>query len=74
MTNWVTIIQFTYPHEAHPVKGALEAAGIETFLKDELTVQVDNYLSNAIGGIRLQVPDENVQDAVSILKENGYPV
>jgi len=63
---------FTYPHESYIIKGVLESKGIETFLKDELTIQVDNFLSNALGGVRLQVPKEQVSIAYKILKDNGY--
>ena len=72
MNDWITIMTFTYPHESYVIRGALESEGIQTFLKDELTIQIDNFLSNAIGGVRLQVPKDQVEDAVKLLKENGY--
>ncbi len=72
MSNWVTIYTFSYPHEAAIIQGRLEADGIETFLKDELTVQTHNFYSNAIGGIKLQVWEEDVEVALAILAEAGY--
>ena len=72
MQDWVTIMTFTYPHESYLIKGALESAGINTFLQNELTIQVHNFLSNAMGGIQLQVPKEQVDKAREILISNGY--
>ena len=50
MEHYVTIRAFTYPQDAYIIKGRLEAEGIDCFLKDELTVQADNFLTNALGG------------------------
>ena len=73
MTNhYVTIRTFTYPHEAYIIKGKLEAEGIECFLKDELTVQIDNFYTNALGGVKLQVKESDSTRAIEILKEGGY--
>lgn len=72
MTNWNIIISFTYPHEAHLAKGRLESEGIEVFIKDELTAQVNNFYSNAIGGVKLLVKDSDYDNAYKILIESGY--
>lgn len=67
MQKLVTIKTFTYPHEAYIIRGRLESEGIYTFLKDEMTVQVHNFYSNAVGGVKLQVPYEDVDRALSII-------
>jgi len=72
MENWKTIITFTQPHEAHFAKGLLESEGIETIIRDELTAQVNNFYSNAIGGVKLDVKEFDLINATSILKEGGY--
>ena len=72
MGNWIEIISFTYPHEAHLAKGKLESEGIEVLIKDELTAQVINYYSNAIGGVKLLVKDSNYDNAYHILIKSGY--
>ena len=72
MNNWITILTFTLPHEAHLVQSKLDSEGIETNLLDELTVQVHNYYSNAIGGVKLQVRQEDISTTVHLLKEMGY--
>lgn len=54
------------------LRGRLEADGIECRVLDELTVQVNPFYSNAIGGIKLQVKESDIQKAIEILKEGGY--
>lgn len=72
MNNWVILITFTYPQEAYIVRGRLESEGIEVMLKDELTTQVYNFYSNAIGGVKLFVSDADYEAAYKILVETGY--
>ncbi|MDA3837734.1 MAG: DUF2007 domain-containing protein [Candidatus Delongbacteria bacterium] len=74
MTNWKTILTFTYPHEAHPVKALLDSHHIPTFLKDEMTIQAHNFYSYALGGVKLQVPEDKFEKAYIILKESGFIV
>lgn len=71
MQQLVTIKTFTYPHEAYIIIGKLESEGIYTFLRDEMTVQVHNFYSNAVGGVKLQVPSEDVERALAILDEQN---
>ena len=63
----VTVDTFDMPTEAHLAKGLLEANGLTAFLADELTVGVAWHLSNAVGGIKLQVPETDVERATGIL-------
>ena len=72
MNNWILIISFTYPHEAHLAKGKLESEGIEVVIKDELTAQVNNFYSNAIGGVKLLVKESDYDNAYRILIDSGY--
>lgn len=72
MDGWVEIISFTYPHEAHLAKTFLESSDIEVIMKDELTVQVHNFLSNAIGGVKLLVESDKKEEALLLLEEGGY--
>jgi len=72
MNYWVTIKNYSLPHEAHLAKTYLENEGIEVFLKDELTTQIYNFYSNAIGGVKLQVRPENELRAKQILGQNVY--
>ncbi len=63
----VTVGTYDMPTEAHLAKGLLEANGLTAFLADELTVGVAWHLSNAIGGIKLQVAESDVELATGIL-------
>ncbi|MCB2219094.1 MAG: DUF2007 domain-containing protein [Bacteroidetes bacterium] len=72
MKEWQIIITFTYPHEAHMARSFLEAAGFETTLGDELTSQVNNFYSTAIGGVKLLVEKERAEEAIAVLKNGGY--
>jgi DNA-directed RNA polymerase subunit RPC12/RpoP len=72
LDNFVTIMTFTYPMELAVLRGRLEADGIECRVLDELTVQVNPFYSNAIGGVKLQVRESDIQKAIGILIEGGY--
>jgi hypothetical protein len=67
----VTIATFGEPLEANLAKGYLESAGIPAFLADEQTVGIAWHLTNAIGGIKLQVADDRADEAQSILAERS---
>jgi hypothetical protein len=74
MNNWVTVASFTYSHEAHMAKTVLSFNGLEVKLVDEMTVQINQHIGNAIGGIKLQVADVDVELANRILEESGYSI
>jgi hypothetical protein len=63
---------FTHPTELAVLLTRLDADGIEYLVLDELTVQVNPFYSNAIGGVKLQVKESDVQKTIAILKESGY--
>jgi Putative prokaryotic signal transducing protein len=50
-------------------KGSLETAGIESFLADENMVRLDWFISNALGGVKIMVRDEDVADAIAVLDQ-----
>jgi len=70
MQELVTIATYVFPHELDLDRTKLESYGIECFTKDEMTVRVHNFYSNAIGGIKLQVIRENVQKAKELLSDH----
>jgi Putative prokaryotic signal transducing protein len=65
----VTIRQFRDLPEALLAKGSLESAGIECFLADENLVRLDWFISNFIGGIKLNVRADDEANARKILDE-----
>lgn len=71
MPNLVTIWAFSYQHQMLIIRGRLEAEGIQTFAQDELTIQIDPLYSNALGGIKLMVNEQDVPRAIEILAESG---
>lgn len=68
MTNtFATIARYQYSSEAQIIKGRLEAEGIKVFLSDNITIDTDPLVSNAIGGVKLKVLTEDVIKAKHIL-------
>ena len=65
--NLVTVTRCMAPAEAYAIKVHLESAGIHVFLADEFTVTMDWLLSNAVGGIKVQVPETELAQASEIL-------
>jgi len=63
-----TIATFQYSTEAQIIKGRLEAEGIEVFLSDNLTIDTDPLVSNAIGGVKLKVHAREALKAQHILE------
>jgi Zn finger protein HypA/HybF involved in hydrogenase expression len=53
--------------EAHIAKGVLEEQDIRCWLKDENTVTIDPILTNAVGGIKIMVPEVQAERAREIL-------
>jgi hypothetical protein len=72
MDPFITIATFVYPHEAHTARLKLESEGFEVFLQDELMVQVHNFYSHAIGGVKLQVRKSEAEKAYGVLKEGEF--
>ncbi len=64
----VIIRQFRDLPEALLAKGFIESAGIECFLADENIVRMDWFISNFVGGIKLQVKAEDVSSALEVLR------
>jgi hypothetical protein len=69
MRELVTIRQFRDLPEALLAKGSLESSGIECFLADDNLVRLDWFISNFIGGIKLNVRPADVANAQQLLDE-----
>jgi hypothetical protein len=65
----VTIGTFGSAVEANLARNCLQAAGMKAFLADEETVSMAWHLTNALGGIKLQVQDGDAEEALAILAE-----
>lgn len=66
----VTIARYSLPYEAHLARSRLDAEDIPAFIADEHTINMQWLWSDALGGIRLQVPEPYVQAALAILAED----
>ena len=62
-----TIARFQYSAEAQIIKGRLESEGIQVFLFDNITIDTDPLVSNAIGGVKLKVLSTEAIEAQRIL-------
>ncbi|RZS93399.1 putative signal transducing protein [Aquimarina brevivitae] len=72
MNNYIQIANFTYPSDLSVIKPLLASNGIKYVVRDEVTVQMHNFYSNAIGGIKLEVPENQFELAQQIIVENGF--
>jgi hypothetical protein len=66
-----TAATFTDLTQAQNARAALEAAGIDTNLRDENTGSIDWGLMPALGGLRLQVKNADLARALEVLNESG---
>ncbi|WP_193074104.1 DUF2007 domain-containing protein [Pseudomonas sp. FME51] len=66
----ITIARYSLPYEAHIAKSRLDSEGVPAFVADEHTINMQWLLSDALGGVRLQVPEAHVDAALAILAED----
>ena len=70
MKNTFTKIgSYLYSSEAVIIQGKLEAEGIKVFVTDYFTINTDPLMSNAIGGVKLFVKTEQLEDAKQVLEQ-----
>jgi hypothetical protein len=67
LSKVVNLRQYMTLPEALLAKSILESAGIESFLGDQNIIRMDWFLSNALGGVKLRVREEDVEVATSLL-------
>ncbi len=67
--EFYTLGAFAYPADVQILKGKLESEGISVFLKDENTLLSDPLISDAIGGVKLQVYTKDKERAIEIYNE-----
>ncbi len=73
---------FEFVVDVQIIKGKLESEGIPVFLRDENTLNSDPLISNAIGGVKLQVYSKHKEQALKIysdirayaVDDNGDPI
>lgn len=72
MSELVTIKISNYISELSIAKTFLEDQGIICFIKDEYINQIYAMNNSMLGGIKLQVPEENAERARLLLVEGGF--
>lgn len=69
----ITIATFSNVIDLHIIKGRLENEGIRCFIKDEYTITANPLYDIALGGIKLQVEEKDVDTARKILNQDLLP-
>ncbi|WP_237276857.1 putative signal transducing protein [Tenacibaculum ovolyticum] len=67
--NYTILTVFEYSTEAHVIKSRLESDAIRTLLMDEKTIDSDPLISQAIGGVKLIVHNDDLERALRIYNE-----
>ncbi|MBS1635944.1 MAG: DUF2007 domain-containing protein [Bacteroidetes bacterium] len=67
--NLVTLTTYTYSSDTMMLAARLDDAGIKYFLKDENLISADPFLSNAVGGVKVQVCEADYDRARAVLDE-----
>lgn len=68
--KWMVIAQYSFPYEAHIAKARLESVGISAHIENEHTINMYWLYSNALGGVRVLVPDEQVDTARYLISQD----
>jgi hypothetical protein len=64
----VEVARYLIPLEANLVQGCLVASGIPAVLADAHLVQTDMLLAPALGGVRILVPEDHLQQVQAVLE------
>lgn len=70
----VTIARYSHPFDAQVAKSRLEAQGLPAFIADEHMINMLWLYSQAMGGVRLQVPRSCAREALVALGEDDSQV
>ena len=63
----VTVAEFQHPHEAHLLRTALRAAGLDVFVTDEYAARI----GESAEWVKVQVPEDCVERAKEIMAAAG---
>jgi hypothetical protein len=69
--NFVTIFKAMNAAQVQIVRSRLEAADFHTFVPDDLSAFGSDPLALGAGGIRIQVPEAEAEDAREFLKDKS---
>ena len=63
----ITVARYFEPSEAHVVRALLASAGLHATVADEHHVTANYPISTALGGVRVQVPPDEVEAANALI-------
>ena len=66
-----TLASFSQPMDAHLLRARLESCGIPAYLRDEHMITLDWLYANALGGVKVDVADEDYERAREILQSDA---
>ncbi len=66
-----TVTAFSKPIEAHMLIARLGGSGVTAFIRDEHIVTLDWFASNAVGGVKVDVADEDYEQALNVINAPG---
>jgi len=69
MKHFVTAAVFSYPHEITILKHLLAEAGLQFYFENETMASMVPMYSQALGGIRLKVHQNDLDTVNEILRE-----
>ena len=67
MNHSVVVARFSFPIDANIAKANLDSVGIPSYIADEHTVNMQWLYSDALGGVRLFVPEQFFEEAREVL-------
>ncbi len=70
----VVVGTYTSVHEAHMARSVLAAAGMDAHIADEHLVSMDWTYSNAIGGVKVLVPEDRSDEARELLASGAEAI
>jgi hypothetical protein len=66
-----TLASFNLPMDAYLLRARLEGSGIASYIRDENLVTLDWLYSNAVGGVKVDVMDEDYDQALEAMGSDG---
>ena len=66
--NLLVLTRFFVPTDAYLLKGCLESNGVSAVIADANMVQANEFLTTAVGGVRVLVPESHFDRAQQILR------
>ena len=67
--KWITLAQYSTGPQAHILRTRLEADNIPAVVADEHQVTANWLWSNALGGVKVRVPEPYQERALEVLKK-----